>query len=43
MNPETYQKAMNDKTIFANYEVLKKKLETEMKNWEGLQIELERV
>ena len=43
MNPESYQKAMNDKTIFANYEELKKKLEAEMKNWEVLQIDLERV
>jgi ATP-binding cassette subfamily F protein 3 len=43
MNPETYQKAMNDKTIFANYEELKKKLEAEMKNWEALQIHFERV
>jgi ATP-binding cassette subfamily F protein 3 len=40
-DPEQYQIVMNDKAAFANYEQMKKQLETEMKNWEGLQEKLE--
>ena len=35
-NAAEYEKLMNDKTFFANYEKLKKDLETEMEKWEEL-------
>jgi ATP-binding cassette, subfamily F, member 3 len=35
-NADEYQKLMNDKTFFDNYEKLKKGLETEMEKWEEL-------
>ncbi len=36
-NPDTYTEIVNNKDTFANYEKLKKELETEMKKWEELQ------
>ncbi len=36
-DPEKYQSVINDKTAFANYEQMKKQLESEMVMWEGLQ------
>ena len=35
-NPDTYQKLMNDKVFFENYNQSKKKLETLLKEWESL-------
>jgi ATP-binding cassette subfamily F protein 3 len=35
-NADEYQKLMNDKTFFDNYEKLKKGLESEMEKWEEL-------
>jgi len=35
-NAADYEKLMNDKTFFANYEKLKQDLETEMEKWEDL-------
>jgi ATP-binding cassette subfamily F protein 3 len=35
-NPDTYQKLMNDKVFFDNYNQSKKKLETLLKEWESL-------
>jgi len=40
-DPSQYQTLLNDKSAFAKYEEMKKKLETEMKNWELLQGKLE--
>jgi ATP-binding cassette subfamily F protein 3 len=39
-NSEEYAKLMSDKTFFADYEKLKKDLETEMKKWEELSSKL---
>jgi ATP-binding cassette, subfamily F, member 3 len=41
INPETYKTVLADKEFYANYEKLKSQLETELKNWESLQEELE--
>ena len=35
-NPDTYQKLMNDKVFFENYNQSKVKLETLLKEWETL-------
>ncbi|MDQ3046204.1 MAG: ATP-binding cassette domain-containing protein, partial [Bacteroidota bacterium] len=40
-DPDQYQVVMNDKEAFANYEQMKKQLESEMQNWENLQGKLE--
>jgi ATP-binding cassette subfamily F protein 3 len=40
-DPDQYQVVMNDKAAFANYEQMKKQLESEMKNWEDLQGKLD--
>jgi ATP-binding cassette subfamily F protein 3 len=39
-NPETYDKLVNDKTFFDNYNSLKKRLEAEMGKWEELSAKL---
>jgi ATP-binding cassette subfamily F protein 3 len=40
-DPDQYQVMMNDKAAFANYEQMKKQLESEMQNWEALQAKLD--
>ncbi len=40
LNPETYNEIVSNKETFANYEKLKKQLETEMKKWEELQTKI---
>ncbi len=40
-DPDQYEVVMNDKAAFANYEQMKKQLETEMQNWETLQAKLD--
>jgi ATP-binding cassette subfamily F protein 3 len=37
MHPEEYQAILNDKSVFAKYEELKKQLAKELENWEKLQ------
>lgn len=39
-DPEKYQQAMNDQTLFKNYEAKKAKLEEKMKEWEVLNAQL---
>jgi ATP-binding cassette subfamily F protein 3 len=41
--PDHYQKLTADPNFFSNYEMIKKQLDTEMKKWEDLGAELERV
>ncbi len=40
-NPEKYDDDLRSDDVYRNYEVLKKKIEQEMSNWEKLSIELE--
>ena len=41
INPETYKDVLADKEFYSNYEKLKKQLETEMKQWEQFQRQME--
>lgn len=40
-DPDKYQQLMNDKDAFSRYELLKKELEQELKNWEEIQSKME--
>ncbi|MEO6882658.1 MAG: ABC-F family ATP-binding cassette domain-containing protein [Bacteroidia bacterium] len=43
LDPAQYNTIMNDASAFAKYEELKKNLETEMKKWEELQTQAEKI
>ncbi|MES2620068.1 MAG: ABC-F family ATP-binding cassette domain-containing protein [Bacteroidota bacterium] len=43
LNSEQYTLLTKDPNFFSNYELLKKQLESEMKNWESLSAQLEKV
>lgn len=42
-DPSQYQIVVNDKEVFANYEQMKKQLDTEMQNWSELEAKLEKL
>ena len=43
LDPQQYTILTKDPNFFSNYELLKKQLENEMKSWETLSAQLEKV